>query len=77
MALKGRHGVGLQREDGNMGSMAQDERHERFLREAEEEVSALERQVAAKRLELTKLEESLAAAKSRLAQQEGIDANRA
>lgn len=59
-----------------MGSMAQDERHERFLREAQEAVSDLEQRVATKRSELAKLESDLASANSRLAQQESIDANR-
>lgn len=59
-----------------MGSGAQDERNDRFLREAEEEVAELQRQVGIKEAELKALKEKLASSKQALAQQRDIDARR-
>jgi predicted RNase H-like nuclease (RuvC/YqgF family) len=59
-----------------MGSMAQDERHERILREAKEEVADLERQVEVKRNELAELERKLSSARADLSLSKSIDATR-
>lgn len=59
-----------------MSSMAQDERTQRFLREAEDEVAGLERQVEEKRRELAELEQKLEAARRDLDQQRGIERGR-
>ncbi|MGZ7179050.1 hypothetical protein ACXKTX_36235 [Burkholderia gladioli] len=59
-----------------MGSSAQDERHERFLREAGEEVAEIERQITVKESELKALREKLVAAKQALGQQQAIDERR-
>lgn len=59
-----------------MGSGAQDELHERFLREAEEEVAGVEREIAVKQADLKALTEKLAAAKQSLEQHRAIDRRR-
>ena len=59
-----------------MDSMAQDERHERILREAKEEVTDLERQVEVKRNELAELERELSSARADFALSKSIDATR-
>jgi phage shock protein A len=59
-----------------MGSIAQDERHERILREAREEVVQLERQIEVKRNEIAELERKLSSVRANLAQSKSIDATR-
>lgn len=59
-----------------MSSGAQDERHERFLREAKELVSEVERQIVVKKAELEELNETLVAAKQDLAQLQDIGRGR-
>jgi predicted RNase H-like nuclease (RuvC/YqgF family) len=55
---------------------AQDERHERILREGKEEVADLERQVEMKRKELAELESKLSSARADFALSKSIDATR-
>lgn len=59
-----------------MGSGAQDERHERFLREAEDKVADLKRVIAVKKGELEVLNGELTEATQALAQMRAIDAKR-
>lgn len=59
-----------------MSSMVQDERTQRFLRDAEAQVAGLERQVEEKRRELAELEAKLEAARQDLDQQRGIERGR-
>jgi len=54
----------------------QDERTQRFLRDAEAQVAGLERQVEEKRRELAELEAKLEAARQDLDQQRGIERGR-